>query len=148
MKKFYYAVRKGRKEGIYNTWDQCNAQVKGYAGAQFKKFTSLEEAQAFMNPQEKELKLDSIPSEEIIAYVDGSYNQTSKVFGYGVVLIDSSGQEITFKGCDDKTDYASHRNVAGEVYGSMKAIEEAIKLDKKKIYLHFDYMGIASWALG
>lgn len=148
MKKYYYAVRKGRKEGIYNTWDECNAQVKGFAGAQFKKFASLEEAQSFINLEKKDYDLEKPPSEEIIAYVDGSYNQTTKVFGYGVVLIDSTGLEVTFNGCDDNAEYASHRNVAGEVYGSMRAIEEAIKLNKKKLYLHFDYMGIASWALG
>lgn len=144
----FYAVRKGRKPGVYRTWDQCKAQVTGYAGSEYKKFNSLEEANAFIAPQET-LELGSgIGKDEIIAYVDGSYNQSSKVFGYGVILIDWDGKETVYNGCDDKADYAVHRNVAGEVYGSQKAIEEAIRLKKKKIYLHYDYKGIACWAKG
>lgn len=40
------------------------------------------------------------------------------------------------------------RNVSGEIKGAMRAMEEAAKLGKKKIYLHYDYEGIRSWALG
>lgn len=28
--KGYYAVAKGRKPGIYGTWAECEAQVKGF----------------------------------------------------------------------------------------------------------------------
>ncbi|KAJ2742490.1 Ribonuclease H1 [Coemansia sp. BCRC 34301] len=47
----YYAVRVGRQAGIYRTWDECNAEVKSYPGAKFKKFKDLAEAQAFAGPQ-------------------------------------------------------------------------------------------------
>ena len=33
----YYAVANGYKTGIFNTWDECNKQVKGYKNAKFKK---------------------------------------------------------------------------------------------------------------
>jgi len=46
--KQYYAVRNGREPGIYRTWEECKAQVDGYAKAQFKGFTSLEEAEAYL----------------------------------------------------------------------------------------------------
>lgn len=48
MAKKYYAVQKGRKPGIYETWADCEAQVKGFSGAVYKSFPSLNEAQAFM----------------------------------------------------------------------------------------------------
>jgi ribonuclease HI len=48
QRKKYYAVRSGRETGIYRTWDECKAQVDGYANAQYKGFTSLEEAEAYM----------------------------------------------------------------------------------------------------
>ena len=35
----YYAVKKGRKTGIFTTWDDCKAQVNGYKGAVYKSFT-------------------------------------------------------------------------------------------------------------
>lgn len=43
MKK-YYAVRIGRVPGIYETWNECKAQVHGFASASYKSFTNREEA--------------------------------------------------------------------------------------------------------
>ena len=48
MPKWFYAVRKGRQAGIYNDWSDCSAQVHGYSGAAFKKFSSREEAESFV----------------------------------------------------------------------------------------------------
>lgn len=48
MAKKVYAVRVGRKPGIYHTWDEAKAQVDGFKGPVFKGFTSMEEAEAFM----------------------------------------------------------------------------------------------------
>ncbi|XP_056017350.1 ribonuclease H1-like [Ostrea edulis] len=45
----FYAVRRGRNVGIFNDWDSCKEQVNGYGGARYKKFNSVEEAQAFVN---------------------------------------------------------------------------------------------------
>jgi len=42
----YYVVWKGRKTGIFATWAECEQQVKGYVGAQFKAFNSEAEAEA------------------------------------------------------------------------------------------------------
>ena len=44
-KKKYYVVWKGVTPGIYTNWDECKAQVFGYERAQYKSFTSLEEAE-------------------------------------------------------------------------------------------------------
>ncbi|GAA5842167.1 hypothetical protein JCM3766R1_000024 [Sporobolomyces carnicolor] len=44
----FYAVRVGREPGVYLTWEQCSAQVKGYSGCIHKKFPTFEEAQAFV----------------------------------------------------------------------------------------------------
>lgn len=47
----YYAVRRGRKPGVYRTWAETQAQVTGYSGAQYKSFTSASAADAFMQGQ-------------------------------------------------------------------------------------------------
>ena len=44
----YYAVRKGRKPGIYRTWDACKSQVFKCEGAEYKSFTTEAEALAYM----------------------------------------------------------------------------------------------------
>ncbi|PZA06603.1 MULTISPECIES: viroplasmin family protein [unclassified Meiothermus] len=41
----FYVVWKGRNPGIYATWVDTEAQVKGFAGAKFKGFDSLKAAQ-------------------------------------------------------------------------------------------------------
>ncbi len=45
--KKYYAIKVGRKPGIYTTWDEAKAQVAGFKGAIYKSFPTMEEAQAF-----------------------------------------------------------------------------------------------------
>lgn len=42
----YYVVWKGRQTGIFTTWAQCQAQVDKFAGARFKSYPSLAEAEA------------------------------------------------------------------------------------------------------
>lgn len=44
-KQKYYVVWAGFSPGIYDTWTACQLQVKGYDGAKFKSFDTLEEAQ-------------------------------------------------------------------------------------------------------
>jgi len=39
-KKKFYVVWKGRKTGIFSSWEACAAQVQGFTGAQYKSFTS------------------------------------------------------------------------------------------------------------
>ncbi|OON85483.1 hypothetical protein BXO88_11815 [Oribacterium sp. C9] len=44
---FYYAVQRGKNPGVYSNWNDCKAQVTGFSGAVYKKFSTLEEAEAF-----------------------------------------------------------------------------------------------------
>lgn len=46
MQKAYYVVWSGRQPGIYNTWEECKAQVHGQEKAAFKKFKTLDEARS------------------------------------------------------------------------------------------------------
>lgn len=45
----FYAVRIGRRAGIYSTWAECERQVKGYAGAEYRKFNIKQQAQQFID---------------------------------------------------------------------------------------------------
>ena len=139
----YYAVKKGRNPGIYTSWDSCLEEVKGYSGAIYKSFKTLEDANEFMTGIKEEIE---IGPNSAIAYVDGSYNQKLKTYGAGVVYI-TEGEEIELmKSFDDS--YHTHRNVAGEVKASELAITKAIEDKKNQIVIYHDYQGIASWATG
>lgn len=49
----YYAVKVGKKPGIYETWDECQAQTNKYPGAIFKKFNTKQEAETFLGIQKE-----------------------------------------------------------------------------------------------
>lgn len=149
MAKYYYAVKNGKKIGIYNTWAECESQVKGYSGAVYKKFSTYEEALNFIGNSEvvEEKVLSELKEYEMVAYVDGSFDNTSKHYSYGVVLLTNEGREVFFNKEDDE-EMLSMRNVAGEIRGSMVAIEKALESNVTTLYIHYDYMGIEKWATG
>jgi ribonuclease HI len=150
MAKFYYAVRKGKVPGIYETWRKCEEQVRGYSGAEYKKFSTYKEALTFIDGGSEKLDLvdeSSLKENEIIAYVDGSFDIKHFTYSYGVVLITNDGKE-TYSGRDNNKELAEMRNVSGEIKGAMVAMELAIEKGKDTLYLHFDYTGIEQWAKG
>ncbi|XP_047523473.1 ribonuclease H1 [Pieris napi] len=57
----FYAVAKGRTSGIFMEWSDCEAQVKGFPGARYKKFNTVVEAQDFITTN----KTVSGPAKEI-----------------------------------------------------------------------------------
>ena len=152
MAKFY-AVKEGKKPGIYHTWDECKEQVNGYSGAVYKSFTNEEEAKAFLS-EEKEVKTveEAISGARdnltLLAYVDGSYNIKTKEYGYGCVLIE--GQQVIQQllGKGNIPEYSSMRNVSGEILGCMNAIAYAIDHHYESICIYYDYEGIEKWATG
>ncbi len=52
----FYVVWKGRQPGIYPTWAQCEAQVKGFPEAQFKAFATQVEAERALAGQYDDYK--------------------------------------------------------------------------------------------
>ncbi len=141
MSKFY-AVKKGRQIGIFSSWNECEKQVKGFPGALYKSFTSKDEAEAFLDLSPKM----TIDNDGLIAYVDGSYNQKNKQYGYGCILL--YGQQVVaqYYGKGDNPEYVTMRNVAGEIAGAQRAIEYAIEHQYPLVCIYYDYEGIEKWA--
>ena len=143
----YYAVRKGRKPGIYTTWDECSKQTIGFPGAEFASFTSEEDAQKFMNQESIQLEETDLSKIKVYAFVDGSFNAKTNVYGYGGFLINDK-EKIKLQGSGNDSDMAAMRNIAGEIKGSEAAIRKAIELKLPEITIFYDYMGIEMWANG
>lgn len=153
-KKKYYAVRKGKEEGIYETWAECKAQVHGYKKAEYKSFKTLEEAEKYMqgNKSINEIYGENIDEEmqskqTVLAYVDGSYSKKHHIYSYGCVILEHNNK-VYLKALGEDESLADMRNVAGELLGSMVAIKWAIDHKYKKIIVHYDYTGIEYWAKG
>lgn len=84
---------------------------------------------------------------DVYAFVDGSYNAETKVFGYGGFLV-HNGIRTPLLGSGEDEELASMRNVAGETLGAVAAVEEALRLGLKQITIYYDYTGIECWATG
>lgn len=145
MSKFY-AVRNGYSIGIFNTWEECEKQVKGYSGAEFKSFKNIEDAKKYIGGNEQ-LSLFDEPSNKAVAYCDGSYNIETAEFSYGLVIF-SNGEEIRKAEKFSSSDLSAMRNVAGEIMGSRAAMQYCVDNNIKELDLYFDYAGIEKWCTG
>lgn len=145
----FYAVKHGFINGIYFNWNTCQKMVSGISNAIYKSFTNFNDAINFLidAPFNILVNDDFVPHNGPYAYVDGSYNPETKVYGYGVILINEEN-EYEFYGCDNDSETAKLRNVAGEILGAKKAIYEAYTLGFKEITIYYDYQGIENWANG
>lgn len=158
--KKYYVVKKGKIPGIYLTWDACKKMVEGYPGAVYKGFATLAEAESYMegtqsgagiqskqvaSKMQNETLNEAFP--EVYAFVDGSFNPVSKVYGYGGFLF-YNGEKVILQGSGEDEEMASMRNVAGEILGSTAAIQKALELGLPEVTVYYDYAGIEMWATG
>ena len=57
-KRKFYAVKRGKVPGIYQTWGQAEEQVKGFSGAEYKSFPTLEEAEKYISNKADNIELD------------------------------------------------------------------------------------------
>lgn len=152
----FYAVKKGKTTGIFLTWDECKAQVDGYSGAIYKSFKTREEALTFLGDDiaKKDEAAETIKATAadeteggVVAYVDGSYNDVTKEFSYGMVILRDS-KEYTFNQKFDIPELVSMRNVAGEIKGSEAAMRYALEEKLSEITIYYDYAGIENWCTG
>lgn len=140
----FYAVKEGRNTGIFESWGDCRKQVDGYSGAKYKSFKNKEDALEYLDGKKPVSVNDE---DEITAYVDGSYNISTKEFSYGVVIL-KDDKEITFNHKMNDKELATMRNVAGEIKGAEAAMRYALENGYKSLVIYHDYEGIARWCLG
>ncbi len=153
----YYGVRKGLVPGVYTTWDECKAQVDGFSGAEYKSFKTENEAKSYVDAEKTETKEGTkpvepnvnveLPTDKPYAFVDGSFNTETGVYGYGGYLFDGK-QKHPLQGHGDDKNMATMRNVAGEIEGSMAAVRKAEELGINEMTMFYDYMGVKEWATG
>ncbi len=98
--------------------------------------------------QEDVLQELSTVETEALAYVDGSFNISTGVYGYGGGLLCRDGSIRPLQGHGRDETLRTMRNVAGEIHGSMAAIQAAADAGIASITIFYDYMGIEMWANG
>lgn len=163
MAKKYYAVRKGLTPGIYLSWADCQKNIKGFSGAEYQGFETIEEAAAFLGgaPGVQSAKTEAGDQQEpdwgleretgrqnrAVAYVDGSYNPATGEYACGVVIFYKERTEYFSKKFTDP-ERAKMRNVAGEIEGSMCAMNYCLEHGIGGLDIYYDYEGIEKWCTG
>lgn len=151
--KKIYAVKKGKKTGIFYNWEECRASVEGYSGAEYKGFSTEEEAKAYLTGWEYNTGSVLSCQEEslqnkITAYVDGSFDQSIGKYAFGCVILTPDGETIRKSGNGDHPESVALRNVTGEMLGAMFAVRWCVKNEYSAIEICYDYFGIEKWATG
>ena len=140
----FYAVKTGRVPGVYNTWDECKAQVDHFSGAVYKSFATEAEARAFVA---ESLKNISANDDQISIWVDGSYNSDTNEYGYGVYMVGSGIEKVL---CGKNECTSEGRNVEGEVCAAKLALKEIVDLfpvsNLPSCTVYHDYEGVGKWA--
>lgn len=149
----FYGVRRGRTTGVFESWEACRKQVVKFPGAEYKAFPTREEASAFVSGTEKILdNTKPISSNSTIAiWVDGScfpQRDGSLRIGWGLLVKQDDEEVYRAKGNDIPPEAVEHRNVAGEIFGILKALDWCQEQGITEVTLYFDYQGLESWATG
>lgn len=140
-KKNFYVVLKGRKPGIYNSWPECEAQVKGFSGASYKGVSTYDQAYELFHgvkpkkndPILKKQNLDTTFATERCIYVDAacSGNPGPAEFRYlwsdtGEVIYHSSKFNATnniaeFLGIVDALMFVKENNLDVDIFTDSKS---------------------------
>jgi len=99
----FYTVWKGKRPGVYETWEDCKVAITGFKGAQYKSFTSFELAKRAYNGNYEEYKGEKkgkavLTQEQLLKIGQPSYHSIS-------VDAASSGNPgvMEYQGVDTKT---------------------------------------------
>ena len=145
-KKKFYAVKKGKCVGIYNTWDECKSQVNGFSGAEYKSFLTMDEAKEYVYGKKEIVIKDE--SNLVEAYVDGSYEHCIREYGSGVVILKDGEVQKTYSEKGNEESLVTMRNVAGEIEAAKLAMSYCLDNNIENLILYFDYEGIEKWCTG
>ena len=110
--KKYYCVRKGKITGVFNKWEDCKSSVDGYSSAEYKGVSTLEEAKEYLGELfclrfQVDGEIGQVDNEagqagngdvtqgatefpekgNLLAYVDGSYDDSLKKYAFGCVFL-------------------------------------------------------------
>jgi ribonuclease HI len=107
-KKKYYVVWQGVEPGIYDSWTACQLQIKGYPGAKYASFKTLELAQKayeeghdqhiitrpFSSKKEKPEFINGLPDEVVRGSwaVDAACSGNPGIMEYRGVVVDDQSE--------------------------------------------------------
>jgi ribonuclease HI len=133
-KQKFYVVWKGRKPGIFTSWEECSAQVTGYPDAEYKSFESKDAAEKAFRGEYEDYKgkyVSSLSQQRLLETgqpIPASYSVDASCIGNPGVLeyrcvYNETGKELFRQG---PFQYGTNN------IGEFLAIVHALALFKKK----------------
>lgn len=136
-KKKYYAYSMNGKNGITDSWPQCQKIVSGMVNAKYKGFETKDEAERWLNAG-ADYNVKHLASEKGIYFDAG----TGAGKGVEISVTDESGNNLLYKALEKKE--IDHRgkhlitkkvtNNFGELLACKYALEIALKENVNKIF--------------
>lgn len=147
MPSKWYAVKRGRKVGLFDSWKKCKKQVWGYKGAMYKSFLLKADAKKYLN--DKPITVNELEDDRYYVYTDGAFNRRTYKCSWAIAVYHKGKLIATDCGrCDPRHQSTRlSRNVTGEVYAAAYGIQWGIKNNKTVVICH-DYIGVSEWAKG
>jgi len=75
----FYAVRIGRVPGVYSSWAAAEEQVKGFTGAEHKRFSTEKEAQSYLSLVQDAVRSNSDALKTATPYSKPTFDQRQKM---------------------------------------------------------------------
>lgn len=125
----FYAVKRGRVPGIYETWKETTSNVYGVKYPIFRRFECIEDAEAFMQ-QEEETETPTVLEDErtLVCFTDGAcVNNGKRTARASYAVVWPEHEELNMAKLQD--DGCGHTNNRAEMTAVINAIEQANKLD-------------------
>ncbi len=102
-KEKFYVVWQGKKPGIYTSWKDCKAMIDGFAGAQYKSFSSFPEAKTAFNKEYHEVK-GSGKSKKVLTAAEKEKYGEPNLYSIAVDAASSGNPgKMEYRGVDTQT---------------------------------------------
>lgn len=152
-KKKYYVVWKGKKSGVYSTWKGCKEQIDGFEGAQYKSFTSLDEAEKAFDGKYEDYKGKDTKKPKLTEAEKAKYGQPNlESIAVDAACAGNPGKmeyqgvyTKTKKGLFKKGPFAKGTNNIGEFLALVHALAYLKKKNKPNITIYSDSKIAMSW---
>ena len=137
MAKKFYAVKRGRKTGLYTTWAECAAQVKGFQGAVYKGFMTENEARAWLGGADArteqpraaaEMAAPSAPDADYIIHTDGSCLRNPGGAGGWAAVIETTATGAVEEKSGDDPETTNNRMELTAALMALSAVPEGARV--------------------
>ena len=119
----FYAVANGKQCGIYNTWKECQENVKGYKCAKYKKFDNENDAKIFIQEFGSTQIKDKNVEPHYYVYMDGACSKNGTIeatSGIGVYFGEDDPRNISKKVDDKPTNNVAELNAMITAFNIVK----------------------------